>query len=421
MNIQTASFGEQMELITITEPKFKTVTMMCMMLLPVKPERNSAYALAMSILTESCRKYPDYASMTVKLDTMYGASLNSAVSVNGSVMQATVSGSTIASRFALEGENLAADLAELLCDCILDPNAKDGAFEETAYRIERKELLDAIETEINNKRGYALIRAKKSAFAGEPDAYPVYGTKEDVEKLTPESVYEAYKEILRRAVIRFYCVGPDVPEGLAGQLRDAFKDVERCPENLQYYAPSPCKKEPADVVEPMDVAQSKLVMVFKCPKQNNEAFRLFSAVFGGTPFSLLFTNVREKESLCYYCASRVVNGKDALIVDSGVELANAQRTREAILEQLSAMQKGEFTEELLDSAKLAMVGALGAIGDTPMSCILEQYERFYTDDPGTVEERVQRYLALTKEQIVEVARSLTLDTVYLMQQGGSAE
>ena len=127
LNIQTASFGEQMELITITEPKFKTVTMMCMMLLPVKPERNSAYALAMSILTESCRKYPDYASMTVKLDTMYGASLNSAVSVNGSVMQATVSGSTIASRFALEGENLAADLAELLCDCILDPNAKDGA------------------------------------------------------------------------------------------------------------------------------------------------------------------------------------------------------------------------------------------------------------------------------------------------------
>ena len=374
-----------------------------------------------NVSTESCRKYPDYASLTVKLDTMYGASLNSAVSLNGRVMQATVSGSTIAARYALNGEDLAADLAALLCDCILDPNAKDGAFEETAYRIERKELLDAIETEINNKRGYALTRAKRTAFCGEPDAYPVYGTKEDVELLTPESVYEAYKEILRRAVIRFYCVGPDVPQGLAEQLRDAFKDVERCPEPLQYYAPSPCKKELADVVEPMDVAQSKLVMVFKCPKQNTEAFRLFSALFGGTPFSLLFSNVREKESLCYYCTSRVVNGKDALIVDSGVELANAKRTREAVLEQLAAVQRGEFSEELLDNAKLALVGALRGIGDTPMSCILEQYERFYTGDPGTVEERVQRYLALTKEQIVEVANSLTLDTVYLMQQGGAAE
>ena len=169
------------------------------------------------------------------------------------------------------------------------------------------------------------------------------------------------------------------------------------------------------------MAQSKLVMVFKCPKQNTEAFRLFSALFGGTPFSLLFSNVREKESLCYYCASRVVNGKDALIVDSGVELANAERTREAVLEQLAAVQRGEFSEELLDNAKLALVGALRGIGDTPMSCILEQYERFYTGDPGTVEERVQRYLALTKEQIVEVANSLTLDTVYLMQQGGAAE
>ena len=421
MNTQTASFGEQMELITITEPKFKTVSMMCMMLLPVIPERNSAYALAMSILTESCRKYPDYASLTVKLDTMYGASLNSSVSVNGSVMQLVVSGSTIASRYALAGENLAADLAALLCDCLLDPNVKDGAFEETAYRIERKELLDAIETEINNKRGYALIRSKETAFCGEPDAYPVYGTKEDVEKLTPESVYAAYKEILRRAVFRFYCVGPDVPEGLAEQLRDAFRGVERCPEPLQYYAPSPCKPAAAFVTEPMDVAQSKLVMVFKGPEQNREAFRLFSAVFGGTPFSLLFTNVREKESLCYYCASRVVNGKDALIVDSGVELANAERTREAVLEQLSAMQQGSFSEELLENAKLAMLGALRGIGDTPTSCIFEQYERFYTGDPGDVEERVQRYLALTKEQIVDVAKSLTLDTVYLMQQGGAAE
>ena len=421
MEINTTSFGEQMDLITITEPKFKTVSLMCMLLLPVIPERNSAYALAASLLTNSSRKYPDYAAMTVKLDTMYGASLTSSVSVNGSVMQIVISGSTIASRYALAGENLAGDLAELMCDCILDPNAENGAFNETAYKIERKDLLDAIETEINNKRGYALTRARKTAFCGEPDAYPVYGVKEDVEKLTRESVYEAYKEILRRAAIRVYCVGPDVPEGLAEQLRDAFKDTERCPEPLQYYAPSPCKAEPADVIEPMDVAQSKLVMVFKAEKPGNEAFRLFSAVFGGTPFSLLFTNVREKESLCYYCASRVIAGKDALIVDSGVELANAERTREAVLEQLAAMQKGEFSDELLANAKLAMVNALRGIGDTPVSCILEQYERFYTNDPADPEERVERYLALTKEQIVAVANLLKLDTVYLMQQGGAAE
>ena len=108
-------------------------------------------------------------------------------------------------------------------------------------------------------------------------------------------------------------------------------------------------------------------------------------------------------------------------MDSGVELSNAERTREAVLEQLAAMQKGEFSDELLANAKLAMVNALRGIGDTPVSCILEQYERFYTNDPADPEERVERYLALTKEQIVAVANSLKLDTFYLMQQGGAAE
>lgn len=408
-----------MDLITIAEPKFKTASMMFMLLVPVMPEKNAAYALALSLLTQSCRKYPDNAAMTVALDNMYGASLNSSVSLNGSVMQLIINGSTIANRYALEGEDLAAQLTELICGCILDPNVRDGAFIESEYRIERQELLDAIDAEINNKRGYALLRARRTAFCGEPDAYPVYGTKEDVEQLTPASVYEAYREILRRAVIRVYFVAPEMPTGLDALLRERFSGVERAPEELRYFAPSPIKPAPENVTEPMDVTQSKLVMVFKAHDLNYEAFKMLSAVFGGTPFSLLFSNVREKESLCYYCASRVIAGKDTLIVDSGVELANADRTREAVLEQLAALCSGDFPEELIDHTKLAMVSALRSIGDTPSSCIFEQYERFFMQDDADVETRVQRYLALTKEQIVDAARALTLDTVYLMQQGGN--
>ena len=34
------------------------------------------------------------------------------------------------------------------------------------------------------------------------------------------------------------------------------------------------------------------------------AAKLMSVVLGGTPSSKLFMNVREKQSLCYYCAAR---------------------------------------------------------------------------------------------------------------------
>ena len=419
MNEITQELGKGITLTRITEPKFKTNTIMVMLLVPVTPERNAAYALAQSLLTQSCRKYPDNASMTIRLDEMYGASINSSMSINGGVMQILLSGSVIANRYALAGEDLLGNLTDLLLNCLFDPNVKDNAFDAGEYKIQRKELLDAIEAMINNKRGYALVRARQIAFAGEPDAYLVYGTREDVEKLDAASVYQAYKELLRRAVIRIYSVGPECPDSLAERLQAAFGQLsDRAPEVLPYVAPSPAKASPESVTEPMDITQSKLVLAFKGENLPYEAFRLFSAVYGGTPFSMLFSNVREKMSLCYYCASRVIAGKDTLMVDSGGELANAEKAKNAILAQLDAMKKGEFSDMILENAKHSMVNALRGIGDTPTSCISDVYERYYRQDAASVEERVQRYLALTREDIIAVANALSLDTVYLMQQGG---
>ena len=419
---KTHSLGEGCELVTILEPKFKTSNLMAMFLVPIVPERNSAYALAISMLTQSCRRYPDNAAMSVALDTLYGASLSSSISVNGGVMQLSVNASVIANRYALDGEDLCGEMTDLLLSCIFEPNAVDGAFDANEFRIQRKELLDAIQAEINNKRGYAMLRARQTAFRGEPDAYPIYGTREDVEKLTPENVFAAYQEILRRAVIRVYYVGPEEYDALPGKLTAAFAKLpERAPESLPYRTPSPAKAVCERVVEQMDVVQSKLVIAFKAKGLGREQIRLFSAIFGGTAFSMLFTNVREKMSLCYYCASRVVSCKDTVIVDSGVELANAEKTHEAILAQLDAMRRGEFPDSLLENTKHTMVNALRGIGDAPASCLAESYERFYTGDPADVETRIERFQALTREDIIAAANALTEDTVYLMQQGGSAQ
>lgn len=416
----TTHLGEGIDLISITEPKFKTNTITVMLLVPVTPERNAAYALAQAMLTQSCRKYPDNAAMSVRLDHLYGASLSSSISINGGVTQIMITGSVIANRYALAGENLLAELTDLLLSCLFEPNVSGDAFEPSEFKIQQKELLDAIEAEINNKRGYALTRAREAAFRGEPDAYPIYGTREDALALTPESVYQAYRELLRRAVIRIYAVCPEETPDLAGRLQTAFAALtDRAPETLCYECHSPLKAECEHVTEPMAVNQSKLVLAFKGENLPREAFRLFSAVLGGTPFSMLFMNVREKLSLCYYCASRVIGGKNTLFIDSGVELANAEKTHEAILAQIDAIRNGEFSDELLENAKHSMVNALRGIGDTPFSCLSESYARFFTGDSADVQARVDRYNALTRENIIRVAQELHEDTVYLMQQGGT--
>ena len=86
----------------------------------------------------------------------------------------------------------------------------------------------------------------------------------------------------------------------------------------------------------MDVAQSKaggaFVPASPCPA-GMTAMRLMSALFGGTPHSKLFLNVREKLSLCYYCSSSYDRHKGIVMVQSGVEQKNIEKAREEILRQ----------------------------------------------------------------------------------------
>jgi predicted Zn-dependent peptidase len=249
-----------------------------------------------------------------------------------------------------------------------------------------------------------------------------------VNSITASGLMKYYREFIAKSRVQIFYCGSAQPDKVEIAVKSALADLPR--RDVDRFVATDVRTQPVKDkmrrhTQRMNVNQGKLCIGFRLGSAmlmpNYAVLTVMNGLFGGAINSKLFQNVREKLSLCYYCASRVIAGKNTLIVDSGVELANAEKAHEAILEQLEAMKRGEFPDELLENTKYSMVNALKGIGDTPMSCILEQYERFYTGDPGTVEERVQRYLSLTKEQIVEVANSLTLDTVYLMQQGGAAE
>ena len=76
-------------------------------------------------------------------------------------------------------------------------------------------------------------------------------------------------------------------------------------------------------------------MAFKSHNKDTYAMKLMNTIFGGTPFSKLFLNVREKLSLCYYCAAGYNQLKGTVFVDCGIEEENIIKTEaEDILQKL---------------------------------------------------------------------------------------
>jgi predicted Zn-dependent peptidase len=135
-------------------------------------------------------------------------------------------------------------------------------------------------------------------------------------------------------------------------------------------------------------------------------------IFGGGPYSRLFTNVREKLSLCYYCAASSVRYKGLLMVDSGVEVENADKAIDEILNQLEIMKNGEFTDSEFDSSIKSICDSLNTYYDSQGA--LDLWYALKVNNPNlySPEDIIEKIKQITKEDVIFAAKGVNLHTVY---------
>ena len=218
-----------------------------------------------------------------------------------------------------------------------------GVFDPEAVGIEKQMLRKALEDEVNEKRIYCQRQANREFFGDSPAGIRQEGYLEEVDALTPEALTAAYREMLETAQIELLILGCEEAE--TEQVKDALlrelSAVERRPAPLCGNMAMP-RREPARKVECFDTVQAKLCMLFTLgePMRPDQmaAVRLAMALYGGSVTSRLFLNVRERDHLCYYCASSFQSFTGSMAVNSGVEHADAARAEAAILKELDDLR-----------------------------------------------------------------------------------
>lgn len=373
------------------------------------------FALVPYCLTDCCEKYPDYKSLSMRFAELYGASISDNVSFAGNRRYTSIAISTLDDRYALDGEKLERESCELLIECIRRPLAADGAFDANLVRLMKTELIDAIDSIINDKRSLAVRRAALTAFVGEPQENSVNGTHEEAEKVTPESAYAAYRHMLEHGHIEIFAVGCSDFSESEKLLTEAFGSIDRRDICELCAEPSVLKKVPADVTERMPMQQAVTRMYFKAPEMTDRyANMLFSMILGGMTTSRFFENIREKQSLCYYCSSFSDRLKRTLVANAGIEPQNVKRTQEAIINELNNIRENGVTDEELRKAKLEVMNDIKSLYDN-VGSIGGWYLGQVTDGVFlSPEDYAEQIMAVTAERIREVSRLYTLDTVYTL-------
>lgn len=412
------------ELLYLPDLRYKTARITVSFFTPLREETASANAMLPGLLTRACADCPDFTSLNRRLAMLYGAWIGGRVRKIGEAQALTVTLALLDDRYAPNGEKLAEQGAALLRDMIFRPALENGVFRAEDLEQERRQLCEELDSEYNDKRIYAVNRAEELLCRGEAYACGRLGTKERLAALTAQEVFAAWQNLLRTAQIRITAVGTEriraAAMGFAEELRQiAVREPIECKTELPRGGETVLR-----AAERSALSQCKMVMGFCStvaePDEAVPAMRLFTALFGGTPHSRLFMNVREKLSLCYYCSAHFVRTKGILLVESGVEEQNAARAEEEILRQLHALQNGDFTDDELENARRSVCDSFRSVSDSPRGMDEWLLQQGLLPKRELPEETEQKIRAVTREQIVAAANSLRPGAVFLLA-GESAE
>lgn len=205
---------------------------------------------------------------------------------------------------------------------------------------------------------------------------PPLGTHKLAEAVTPASAYNAYLKLLENARITVLCSGASDFAAAERVFTERLSGLKRGNIDMPRFFPSKLKPEPAVVEDAIPMEQAILRMYFKSPEvYDRYAVYMLATILGGMPTSRFFVNIREKQSLCYYCSCGANRAARGLLVNSGVEPANIGRTKEAVLKELNDVCENGVSDEELKNAKLTAQTSLSATKDNPAAVVGHYYNQ----------------------------------------------
>ena len=332
--------------------------------IPLQRETLTETALLPYLLERGCTEFTDITAIKRQLNMLYGATLDIHTSSMDYARILTLTIDGVDERY-LSDEGIDSARADLLLDILFHPLVVDNSFSDEWVDIEREKLKQVILSEINDKRTYCLKKAGELFYGDDVRALPQFGFTEDLDSIDGKRLYEVYLELLQTASVEILSIGCN--SSTKEKLIEVFSKLSRQPRKIKdKKAVEHMDEKNMEMV--LDVEQDKYVMILSAGRLFTEyeqsVLRLANVILGSSPTSRLFMNVREKKSLCYYCASRPGYMSGALTIDSGVEYESVTELREAVLYEIEDIKRMNISDEELDAAKLLLESVLMTVDDT---------------------------------------------------------
>lgn len=399
--------------------KFKTITIVAKFKAPLSRDTVTKRALLSSVLKRGTKHYPSEMALQKKLDELYGAVLYMTTAKKGSHHIVHFQLEIANDKFIEQATNVTEEALQLLQEVIFSPHMENNKFPADIIEREKRRLENKIESIYDQKIAYANERMIDEMFENERFSIHSDGYVEDLPSIDHENLTAYYEEMITKDALDIYVLGDFQIETMQSKVTSLFQRKAPVHHVISNETEASSKrKEPKRIIETDSIHQAKLHMGYRTnivyKDEAYSALQVFNGLFGAFPNSKLFVNVREKHSLAYYIASRIESHAGLLLVYSGVENSEYERTSSIIEAQLEAIRQGDFTEAELANVKDLLTSNIKETLDHPGGTIELLYQQVVGDkllSPATLMNEINR---VTKEEVIEVAKQINLDTIYVL-------
>lgn len=406
---------------SFVDEKFKFNTIVVNFIVSLNDESAAKNIVLSSLMRQSCKKYCDNLKIGEKLRSLYGADLFFDAKKFGSICVVYFGIAVLDDEFALNNEELTFEALQLLQDVIFHTKLEIGGFSAKELNVEKDNILDIFRSIYGDKKELAIREAKKELFNGKNLSVDAYGSVDAIKNVDGECLKLAYEDLIFRSKVYIFYGGRKSYDGSVNYFLKSFlncSNFERVDVSSEKYFLEYEKEK----VQTDDVVQAKLVLGFATKKQDeavdifeDAAIFVMNALFGGAPTSLLFTNVREKLSLCYYCDSVYDSFSGVIWVESGVEMENIEKAKENILNQLDILKSGDFTEYELQQIVFTLESELKKVYDNTQKIASYSLNSFLKNSNITPNDKIDLIKKLTKSDIQKAAKKFFLAISYVLK------
>lgn len=415
MNYESINMGSY-NLHIIKTTKFKTITVEIDFREKFSKEFITIRNLLKNVLLNSNKTFPNEKDLIKETENLYDLKLVSSNTRIGNYSNLAFKIRFINEKYTEESMNEYS--IAFLMDIIFNPNVEKNKFKDDVLKNCKKKLEKSIKSLSDNKLKYTLFKLLDTT-KDKPYSYNSYGYLEDIEKINTINLYEYYNKVISDNYVDVFVVG-DVD---VFQIKEIFK---------KYFKINTFKKENNDILVSELKSRQRIKKVVEKDKANqsqltilcslndlNEFERkytllVYNELLGGSSNSLLFDNVREKNSYAYYINSSGKGYDNILMIYSGIEPGNSENVLKLIKNTLRNITKGKFDDKLLDSSKETIISSIKASKDSPAGIINTYYAKKLVNSLS-FEERIENISKITKNDIINLSKKISMHTVYLLE------